>query len=277
MNIRNIFAIVKKDLLEVRQNRAAWVPMVIAPLVIIVLMPLGMLLAPQFFPAAADQMVNDPDLAMMLERVPPSIQFSIQGLDGLQTMLFLVLGYMLAPLFLIFPLAFSAVVAAESFAGERERKTLEALLYTPVTEKELFVGKVVTGMIPSLAISWLSFLIYAIVLNVAGSPLFDKIWFPLASWYPLIFWVTPALALLGISVTVLISAKQHTFMGAYQMSSSLVVIVVAFLIGQASGVVYLTVGVGLLVGLVFWVIAGVLLWVSMRNFKRSALLLELKA
>ncbi len=277
MNTQNIWAIVKKDLLEVRQNKAAWVPMAVAPLIIIVLMPLGMLLAPQFFPAAADQMVNDPDLAMMLERVPASIQGSIQGLGGLQTMLFLVLGYMLAPLFLIFPLAFSSVVAAESFAGERERKTLEALLYTPVTERELFVGKVITGMIPSLAISWLSFLIYAIVLNTAGYPLFEKIWFPVASWFPLIFWITPALALLGISVTVLISSRQQTFMGAYQMSSSLVLIVVALLIGQASGVVYLTVGVGLLVGLAFWIIAGVLLWLAMRNFKRSALLLELKA
>ena len=43
----------------------------------------------------------------------------------------LVNGYLLAPLFLIVPLMVSAVLAADAFAGEKERKTLEALLHLP--------------------------------------------------------------------------------------------------------------------------------------------------
>ena len=42
----------------------------------------------------------------------------------------LILGYLIAPLFLILPLVISCVIAAEAFVGEKERKTLEALLYT---------------------------------------------------------------------------------------------------------------------------------------------------
>ena len=43
----------------------------------------------------------------------------------------LVNGYLLAPLFLIVPLMVSAVLAADAFAGEKERRTLESLLHLP--------------------------------------------------------------------------------------------------------------------------------------------------
>ncbi|NMB87771.1 MAG: ABC transporter permease subunit, partial [Chloroflexi bacterium] len=172
----------------------------------------------------------------------------------------------------IMPLMFSTVIAAESFAGERERKTMEALLYTATTDTELFLGKVAAALIPSLLISLASFGLYAIVLNVGGYPVMGRIWFPLASWWPLMLWITPGLAMLGISATVLISARTQTFMGAYQTSASLVLIVVLLMAGQAAGVLFLSVLVGMLLGLVVWIAAGLLTVVAIRSFNRSRLL-----
>jgi ABC-type Na+ efflux pump permease subunit len=40
----------------------------------------------------------------------------------------------------------SSVLAADSFAGEKERKTLEALLYTPTTDRELFTAKLLEAV-----------------------------------------------------------------------------------------------------------------------------------
>jgi ABC-2 type transport system permease protein len=187
-------------------------------------------------------------------------------------MIVIMLGMMFAPMFLMFPLMFSTIIAAESFAGERERKTMEALLYTPATDKELFFGKVMAGFVPALVISWGSFIVYTIVLNVLGWPVFGRIWFPLDTWYPLMLWISPALALLGVSFTVLISSKTPTFMGAYQSSAVLVILVVGLMIGQVSGVVYLNVGVGMLVGLFCWLIAIALTVIAIKNFNRSKLL-----
>ena len=48
-----------------------------------------------------------------------------------EQLIVLVNGYLLAPLFLIVPLMVSAVLAADAFAGEKERKTLESLLHLP--------------------------------------------------------------------------------------------------------------------------------------------------
>ncbi len=50
---------------------------------------------------------------------------------------------------------------------------------------------------------------------------------------------------------------------------------VALLAGQVTGVLYLSVVVSLLVGLVIWLIAAVLLWLSIRTFARAAILAKL--
>jgi hypothetical protein len=117
-----------------------------------------------------------------------------------------------------------------------------------------------------------SFIGYILVLNGAGYPLMGRLWFPLTNWYPLIFWVSPALSLLGISATVLISSKLQTFMGAYQTSASLVVLVIALLVGQITGVLYLSVFVSLLLGLFLWVVDAGLVWLAIRTFNRAKIL-----
>jgi len=121
-------------------------------------------------------------------------------------------------------------------------------------------------------ITWGGFVVYTIVANAAAYPVMGQIWFPLSSWYPLIFWVSPAISLLGIAFTVLISAKVKTFMGAYQSSSSLVLLVVALLAGQATGIIYLSVTTGLLIGLALFLVDAVLMFYAIRTFNRDALL-----
>lgn len=272
MNWGIIGAVAKKDLLEVKGNRAAWLPMVIVPLFFIILMPLAMILIPTQMDISPQSLSSDADLKLFLENMPPEMSAHLVGLSDMQRIIVLMLGYLFAPFFLILPLMFSTVVAAESFAGERERKTIEALLYTPASDREIFTGKLLAALIPSVGISWVSFIVYGVVVNTAAYPVFGRLWFPLPGWFPLIFWITPALAFLGTGATVLISARSQTFMGAYQTSASLVILVLALLVGQITGVLYLSVGVGLLVGAVFWLAAGVLLNLSIHSFNRTTLL-----
>ena len=204
--------------------------------------------------------------------MPEFLSETIGGMDQTQSGIVLLIGYLFAPFFLIMPLMFSTVIPAESFAGERERKTIEALLYTPATDTELFLGKVLAAFSPAVLITWGGFIAHSIVVNTAAYPVMNRIWFPLPSWYPLILWVSPAISLLGVAVTVLISAKVQTFMGAYQSSGSLVLLVLALLAGQATGILYLNVITGILIGLALLIIDGVPMMYAIRTFNRSALL-----
>lgn len=274
MNWRSIWAIARKDLKEVRQNKIAWGPAIAIPLIFAILMPILFSILPQVLPVEDIQRELG-DMETLLKNLPPSIQVIFDGLKLEQMFVLYMTAFMLAPLFLIMPLMFSSVVGADSFVGERERKTMEALLYSPATDMELFLGKVLAAVIPAISLSWLTYLVYIIVVNVASFNLFGRIWFPLPTWWPLMFWMTPAFALLGISATVMISARVKTFMEAYQLTGSLVVLVLALVVGQATGVLYLGVGTVMIVGTLIWIVDGILIYLSVRNFKRSSLIAKL--
>lgn len=274
MNWRSIWAIARKDLMEVRQNKAAWAPAIVVPMVFAVIMPIVFIVMPQVIPVE-DVQRELGDIDALLKNMPPAMKAIFDGKSLEQMFVIYMAGFLLAPMFLILPLMFSSVVGSDSFVGERERKTLEALLYAPTSDLELFLGKVLAAVLPAIGISWLTYALYALVVNVASFPLFGEVWFPLDSWWPMMFWLTPALAVLGISATVLISSRVKTFMEAYQLSASLVVFVLALVFGQISGVLFLGFGTVLVIGTLVWVVDAVLIYLSVSRFKRSSLVANL--
>ena len=70
--------------------------------------------------------------------MPPGLTAQFEGPLLAQTFATLSANYMFAPMFLIVPLLISSIIAADSFVGERGAQTLEALLYTPVSDGDLF-------------------------------------------------------------------------------------------------------------------------------------------
>ncbi len=271
MNWRSIWAIARKDLKEVRQNKVAVGPAIALPLIFAIVLPLILTLAPRFIPVEDIQQELD-DIDVLLKNLPPVVRAIFSGLKLEQMFVIYMTSFMLAPLFLIMPLMFSSVVGADSFVGERERKTLEGLLYTPTSDVELFLGKVLAAVIPAIALSWLTYLVYIIVVNAATFGMFGRVWFPLPMWWPMMFWLTPAFALLGVAATVLISSRVKTFMEAYQLTGSLVVLVLALVIGQVTGVLFLGAGTVMLIGTLIWIVDAILIHHSIRNFKRSMLI-----
>jgi ABC-type Na+ efflux pump permease subunit len=274
MNWRSIWAIARKDLMEVRQNKMAWGPAIALPVIFAVAMPMLFIILPQVIPPE-DIEREMGDINTLLANLPPTMQALFDGKSLEQMFVIYMAGFMFAPMLLILPLMFSSVVGSDSFVGERERKTLEALLYAPTSDMELFLGKVLAAVLPAIALSWLTHALYIVVVNAASYPLFGEIWFPLDSWWPMMFWLTPALAVLGISATVLISSRVKTFMEAYQMSGSLVLFVLALVFGQVSGVLILGSGTVLVIGTLVWAVDAALIYVSVSQFKRSALVARL--
>jgi ABC-2 type transport system permease protein len=275
MNMRIITTIALKDLKEVRQNRAAWIPAIVVPLVFVLLLPLvGIVLPGSVSMPMEELFAADSPLTLMSNNVP-ALNDLFAGLNEKQIWVVFFTGILVAPFFLIMPLMFSSIIGADSFAGEKERKTLEALIYSPATDGELFTGKVIASVAPAILLAWLCFAVYCVVVNALGWSIMGRIWFPLPQWWPLMLWVTPAIAALSIALTVLVSSRVSTFMEAYQMSASLVLLVVGLIAGQLTGVLYLNVEVSLLIGLLIWIVDVVMIRLAVRSFSRSNLLAKL--
>lgn len=64
-----------------------------------------------------------------------------------------------------FPISFSLVIALETFVGEKERYSLEPLLSMPISDGELYLGKLLAAIILPLAASYLGMGTYTIGLR----------------------------------------------------------------------------------------------------------------
>lgn len=273
MNWRAIFAIARKDLRVVTKSATVMAPLIAVPLILLVLLPLvfGVLIS------ILD--LSDPamgDFQELLVLVPDGLLADFEPITTDQQRIFLyVMGYLFVPFFLILPLMSATVIAADSFAGEKERKTLEALVYTPTSDAELFTAKVIAPLFASLLVTLIGFILYALVVNLTGAPLMGRIFFPNGLWLLVVFWVTPAASLLGIGVMVIVSSRVTSFQSAYQASGLVVIPVLLLMVGQLGGVLLLSPALVILIGALLWAIALILLWFGMSIFRREELLARL--
>jgi ABC-2 type transport system permease protein len=267
-NWRGIRAIMQKDLKQVFQNTMVWIPFIIVPLVLMVLLPLGLVMLPTI---AIDELKPD-DLAGLFKTMPATLKLRLASLSLAQSWVVLSANYMFMPMFLITPLMVSGIIAADGIAGEKERKTLEGLLYTPLRDNELFLAKVLTALVPALVVEIGAFIVYALTVNLGGYNIMHYVFFPEPSWWPLVFFVGPGVSLAGLGATVLVSSKAKTFMSAQQAAGMLVLPVVFLMIGQLAGLFFLTPAAVWVVGLVFWAIGALFIWIGSKTFTRSELI-----
>jgi len=127
-----------------------------------------------------------------------------------------------------FPITISLVVALESFVGEKERGTIEPLLSAPLDDWQLYFGKLLVGVITPLIASYLSIILYLIMIWR------QKLEIPSFSILAQLFFLTTAHATLMVSAAIVISV-QSTSVKAANLLASFVVIPVAILMqGEAA-------------------------------------------
>jgi len=272
MNTRAILAIIRKDLKVALQNKGVVLPIIIVPVILFVVFPWLAAYAPSWANVGGTSFSNMDEI---FARMPAGLLRELSGYSPAQQVTVFILVYMLAPLFLILPLMVSSVLAADSFAGEKERKTLEALLYTPTTDRELFTAKLLGAWTAAITVAILSFILYAVMVNAAGWQSIGRLFFPNWMWVALVLWVTPAVAGLGLVVMVFVSVRAQGFQDAYQMGGMIVLPVLLLVFGQISGVMYFSLGVVLLVGALVWLIDAGLLYLAGRSFRRGELMTRL--
>ncbi|MGI6368191.1 MAG: ABC transporter permease subunit [Anaerolineae bacterium] len=268
-NWRGMWAIVAKDLKQVRQNTMVWTPMVILPILLQVILPLVMILLPRM---VSDMGSELSDLEPLLAAIPAELLPGIREASPEVVWVMLTSAYLFAPFFLLIPMMVTSILAADSIVGEKERKTLEGLLYLPLTDQELYLAKTLVSIIPALVITLVSFLLYTLVVNAAGYGVVGRVFFPTPLWWPLVFWLAPAVAVAALGATVLISSRATTYVQAQQSSGLLVLPVVAWMVSQATGVFIMGPGMMMLVGTLIWAIGIWLIWLGSKTLSRSRLI-----
>lgn len=146
-----------------------------------------------------------------------------------------VVGERLIPFLLMivgfFPVSVSLVIALESFVGEKERRSIEPLLSSPLSDWQLYMGKLLAAVITPLMASYLGIAVYMIgVYRKLG-------WLPDSVLLTQILLLTSVQAILMVSGAVVISS-QTTSVRAANLLASFIIIPMALMIQGESIVMF---------------------------------------
>ncbi len=237
-------AIIKKDLRSLVFNKRLFPVLLIVPLMFTVILPTIFILTAHFAPGEVDE------LKKLLDLLPLRAQS-----DNMQRLLIgLLLNNILPVFFMMIPIMAATIMAASSFAGEKERRTLETLLYCPLTLKQVFQSKILASFLLSMLVSFGSFLIMILVVEIEILLTTGSLLPPNMNWLVTMLLVSPAVSLMAVTLIVRSSAKAQTIDEAQQRSVFMILPILFLVIGQFTGVflmnVWMLLGLGIILALI---------------------------
>ncbi|MCW5875316.1 MAG: ABC transporter permease subunit [Anaerolineales bacterium] len=265
--MKKIWVIIRKEWAEVFRNKIVLFTVIGVPLLFSII-PIALIGSLQ---GATDLDGLQNELGMGLEAIQ-QLCGPLQGVDCGQYLL--LQQFMI--LFLMMPAIIPVTIAAYSIVGEKNTRTLEPLLATPIGTEQLLAGKALAAVIPAVLACFGSFFIFVGGANLlASSPaVAAQLFSPL--WLLGIFLVGPLLSLTGVSLAVMISSRVTEPRAAEQLTALLVLPVTALFMGQLFGL--------LVVDQTFmlWIAAGLilvdatLLYFAVQLFQRETILTRWK-
>ena len=261
MNAQQL-ALIKKDIRSMISNKQVLMVMLMVPLALSIVLPSIIVFVTVLVPDSVS------DFQKLLEMLPvPAGEYNQE-----QMILWLMLNKVMPAFFLIIPVMASSVMAASSFVGEKEKHTLETLLYSPLSLKQLFQSKILAGFSVGMMVSYISFAAMMLVLEIEMLFLIGSGMMPDISWLIIMLFIAPAISLVAIAVTVRGSAKAQTMEEAQQRAVFLIFPILALVIGQFTGVILVNSVLLLGLGIVLAVLDVLLMRGASRRFTYEKLL-----
>jgi ABC-type transport system involved in multi-copper enzyme maturation permease subunit len=252
----------RKELLELSRNRAALLPVALMTLVVLAF-PFGIVVV---IPAITGQALSrDSDFVRVSTVVDPRGELAAEA----RIQLFLLQQFL--TLFLLTPITGAMSFAAHSVVGEKQARTLEPLLATPVSTFTLLVAKVLGALVPPLAFGCAGLALYFGGIGLFAEPGVLEAMVN-ARTIVLVLVVGPAAALVSLQTAILISSRVNDARTAQQFAVLIVVPLTVLLVAQFTGRLWLaTVQLALIAAglLVVWLL---LVVCSVAVFDRESIL-----
>lgn len=255
-------ALIRKDIRGITANKQLLVAMISVPIALTVVIPSIFIMLLHFVP-------NFRDFDAMLRLLPINVQP-----DNMKAaVISLLINNIMPVFFIIIPIMAASIMAASSFVGEKEKRTMETLLYCPLSLKQIFRAKILSSFIISQLVSVLSFIIMALVTQLEIFLTTGSLLLPNISWLVVLLLLSPAVSLISITLIVRGSARAQTMEESQQRSALLVLPVVFLVAGQFVGIILINIWILLGLGTFLAAIAWFLINGSFRKISYESMLL----
>lgn len=220
-----IRALVAKEWLDLMRNPTVLVPVAIVTLVSLVV-PFVVVVT---MPAAIGRPLDaDPDLV----RLSASVGMRPDTPANVLVQAFLFQQFLL--LFLLTPITAAMSLAAHAIVGEKQARTLEPLLATPMTTFELLVAKVLGALLPTLTISLAGLAVYLAGIGWLAHP---GVFAAMATVRTLLLiaFVGPAAALVALQAAIVVSSRANDARTAQQFGILIILPLTVVFVAQFTG------------------------------------------
>src|SRR5262245_146714 len=218
-----VWTVVRRELREVLSNRTLLFGIVIPPVALVTFpLLLGIMLPAEAFPQELRTQIiaQRPEWAALTDE-------ELAGAFTVQQFL---------PYFLIMPAYVPLAIATFSIIGEKQSRSLEAVLATPIRTSELLGGKTLSALIPGVLTGWVTYGVFVLLASLAYGPaLFGVV--TDGSWLAGAFLLGPAIGLASTVAGVLISARVSDPRVGQQIGGVVIVPLIAIGVLQATGTV----------------------------------------
>jgi ABC-2 type transport system permease protein len=266
MNLKRILTIIDKEWHEVFKNRMVIFTISIMPIVFTIL-PLAIL----YFTHSS----GDNSLSSGSADVPPGFLDTCANLPIMDCVqIFMMNQFMI--MFLMMPLMIPVAIAAYSIVGEKTTRSLEPLLASPITTIELLTGKALASALPAIAITWLCFAVFILLMPLVGASQGVIRYVSGPIWLIAIIVIGPLMAIASVNMAVMVSSRVNDPRVAEQMAGVLIVPLLAVLFGQLAGVIILDMRLMTISILAMLVLDIVLILIGAQLFQRETILTRWK-
>lgn len=253
------WVIIKKEFEEVVKNKYILTTMASFPLVFSIVIPLIYLFA-------LPSNVSWNDVASFKGVVPGADLMTPRQV----LIMFIVQSNL--PFYLMMPSVIPTLISSYSIVGEKKCGTLEPLLATPVSTRDILIGKTLAAVIPSVIITWISFLIYTVLVDSMTYGIFGYAIIPNLLWLVSIVVTAPLFAIMSVYLSIVVSSRMSDIRAAQQVSAVFVIPIMSLFILELFGYVSLTMGIVLLLSAAIGIVDLILVKASVRVFKREEIL-----
>ena len=240
MSAARVLALLGKELLDLRGRPGIFVPGLLTGAIAIFL-PVFLAV---ILPAATGERLSDSadiEIALQAYRDQPWTR-ALDAEAAIQSMLF----QQFLMLLVLSTVAAAMSMAAYSVIGEKQARSLEPLLATPITTFELLAAKVLGAFLPALALSLACFAV-----DVAVAALFARPGVFMALLTPralgVLFLMGPMASLTALTLAVCVSSRVNDPRSAQQLAVLVVLPLTALLIAELTAGFVVTVPIILLI------------------------------
>jgi len=260
VRLRRVQAVVWKELTDLKKNRGLLLSLLVLPAMLVVV-PIGTVFAYASNP-------EDPNLRTMALYYDPKLPMNVSAATFLiEKALVDWFG-----MFLVMPIFVPILISSQAVAGEKERRTIEPLLASPITAVELVAGKSLASLVPAVAISWVAFAAFCAGVDVVSWHFLKVTLMPNGMWLFGVGVIAPLFAFFGNGIAVVISARVAEARLAQQIAGVCVLPVVGLVALQIAGVLRAGGAYYAIQGAVVLVLDVLLLVAAVRLFDRERLI-----